>query len=180
MSDIRLKMSPPWITYINKLEALFDGDPQIAFNVNWSATDPSIDIATNNPDKAAALLKLLPTEKTFGNVTLTISVSCDTISNLAFKTAKDLFETAFKGNPAFAYVVVPTNVYYIPFTYVVFKNCVVQFFNDNLNDPHGVVSTLYENIADEIFEDMQFPNIGIAFCTDIERSLGVSSDNWIG
>ena len=37
MSDIRLKMSPPWITYINKLEALFDGDPQIAFNVNWSA-----------------------------------------------------------------------------------------------------------------------------------------------
>lgn len=37
MSDIRLKMPPPWITYINKLEALFDGDPQIAFNVNWSA-----------------------------------------------------------------------------------------------------------------------------------------------
>lgn len=75
---------------------------------------------------------------------------------------------------------VPTNVYYIAFTYVVFKNCVVQFFNDNLNDPHGVVSTLYENIADEIFKDIQFPNDGVAFCTDIERNLGVSSDNWIG
>ena len=36
------------------------------------------------------------------------------------------------------------------------------------------------NIADEIFEDMQFPNDGVAFCTDIERNLGVSSDNWIG
>ena len=26
MTDVRLKISPPWVTYINKLEALFDGD----------------------------------------------------------------------------------------------------------------------------------------------------------
>ena len=35
MNDVRLRISPPWVTYVNKLQALFDGDSQIAFNVNW-------------------------------------------------------------------------------------------------------------------------------------------------
>jgi hypothetical protein len=179
MNDVRLRISPPWVTYVNKLQALFDGDSQIAFNVNWSAANPSVTISTNNPDKAAALVKLLPEEKVFGNVTMAITVECPKISNLAFATAKDLFETAFSGNPAFAYVVVPETVWYVPFTYVVFKNCVVQFFNDNLNDPHGVVSTLYEDIAEEVFSDMKFPHDGVAFCTDVERKLGVPTNEWI-
>ena len=63
MNDVRLRISPPWVTYVNKLQALFDGDSQIAFNVNWSAANPSVTISTNNPDKAAALVKLLPEEK---------------------------------------------------------------------------------------------------------------------
>ena len=72
MSDVRLKLSPPWITYINKLQALFDGDPQIAFNVGQDENGPFVTLATNNPDKAAALIKLLPEEKTFGNIVFTI------------------------------------------------------------------------------------------------------------
>lgn len=180
MTEVRLRIAPPWVTYINKLQAMFDGDPQIAFNVDWSALHPSVTLAVNNPDKAAALIKLLPTEKMFGNVRLDINVDCEKISNLAFPTAQDLFETAFKGNPAFAYVIVPEGVWFTPFTYVVFKNCVVQFFNDNLNDPHGVLSTLYQDIADELFEDMQFPKGGISYCTDIEQKLGADPAEWIG
>lgn len=179
MAEVRLKIAPPWVTYINKLQALFDGDPQIAFNVDYSAVHPSVTLATNNPDKAAALVKLLPEEKVFGNVTLTIAVECETISNLAFETAEILFKTAFNGNPAFAYVVVPeSDVWYASFTYVVFKNCVVQFFNDNLNDCHGLLSTLYQDIAEEIFSDMQYPNTGIAYCTDIEHKLGKPLGEW--
>ena len=180
MSEVRLKISPPWVTYINKLQALFDGDPQIAFNVDWSALHPSVIIATNNPEKAAALERLLPNAKGFGNVALTIEIDCPEVVNLAFATAKDLFETAFKGNPAFAYVVVPEGTMYAQFTYVVFKNCVVQFFNDNLNDPHGVLSTLYQDIAEEIFEEMQFPKLGVCYCTDVETKLGKSPAEWIG
>jgi hypothetical protein len=179
MADVRLRISPPWITYINYLEALFDGDPQIAFNVNYSAENPSVTLATNNPDKAAALAKLLPEEKWFGNIALKITIDCNTMSNCAFVSAKELFETAFSGNPAFAYVVVPENVYYIAFTYVVFKNCVVQFFNDNLNDPHGVISTLYQDIAEIVFADMQYPKDGVAFCTDVERKLGIPTSEWV-
>jgi len=59
---------------------------------------------------------------------------------------------------------------------VVFKNCVVQFFNDNLNDAHGVISTLYQNIAAEIFEDANLP--GVHYCTDVERKLGKPLGDW--
>lgn len=37
MTEVRLKVAPPWVTYTNKLQALFDGDPQIAFNINYNA-----------------------------------------------------------------------------------------------------------------------------------------------
>lgn len=174
MTTERLKVSPPWVTYINKMIALFDGDPQIACNVNWDAKDPFIVLATSNPDKAAALIRLLPTEKVFGNITLTIGVDYETISNLAFPTTKELFETAFSGNPAFAYTVVPEGVWFVPFTYIVFKNCVVQFFNDNLNDPHGVISTLYQEIAEEVLESI--PNT--YYCTDTEHKLGMPLGEW--
>ena len=58
MNTVRLKISPPWITMINKIQALFDGDPEIACNVDWDA--PSITLACNNGDKVAALQQILP------------------------------------------------------------------------------------------------------------------------
>lgn len=166
MQDIRLKLSPPWITFTNMLEALFDGDPQIAFNI--SPDDRTVTIACNNGEKCAALAKLLPEKKDFGNVTLNIMVD-GPMSNRAFVSNKELFETAFEGNPAFAYCVAPADegYFYIDFTYVVFKNCVVQFFNDNLDDCHGVLSTLYQEIAKEVFEEIP----GVHYNTDIEKKI---------
>lgn len=178
MSDVRLKLSPPWITYINKLQALFDGDPQIAFNIKQSEAGPSVVIACNNGDKVAALQKLLPSKKDFGNVSLYIGID-GTPSNIAFPTPKELFETVFAGNPAFAYVVAPTEegYWFFSMTYVVFKNCVVQFFNDNLNDCHGIISTLYQDIAEEIFADAGLN--GVYYNTDIEvGKLGKPLGEW--
>lgn len=174
--DVRLKISPPWVIYINKLQALFDGDPQIAFNINYSI--PAVTLACNNGDKVAALLRLLPTGKEFGNVTLAISID-GTPSNRAFKTKSELFETAFKGNPAFAYAFSPVDEGYswIDVTYIVFKNCVVQFFADNLNDCHGIISTLYQDIADELLVGDGAG--GVFFCTDVERgALGKPLGEW--
>ena len=180
MTDVRLKLSPPWVTYINKLQALFDGDPQIAFNIDYDGTDPKVVIAINNGDKAAALLKVLPSEVKFGNITLKIEID-GPIANRAFASNKELFETLFDRNPAFAYCVAPTQegYWYVDFTYVVFKNCVVQFFNDNLNDPHGVISTLYQEIANEIFADAPSIRGTVAYCTDIETGkLGMPLGEW--
>ena len=178
MSEVRLKISPPWVTYINKVEALFDGDPQIACNVDYNSENPYIVLACNNGDKVAALQKILPEEVSFGGITLKVGVD-GVPSNRAFKTKKELFETAFFKNPAFAYAVSPVDegANWFDMTYVVFKNCVVQFFNDNLNDCHGVISTLYQDIAEEILTgDGVF---GVYFNTDIERgALGMPLGEW--
>ena len=45
MNNIRLKLSPPWITYVHKLEALFDGDPLIAFNIDSSEPSVTLSVA---------------------------------------------------------------------------------------------------------------------------------------
>lgn len=167
MIDTRLKVLPPWSTFINEIKALFENDPQITFDADFSGDNPSVTLHTNNPEKASALLKLLPDEEEFGNVKLNITVDCYTFSNKTFTTPKELFETAFSGNPALSYIITTDDYYsWIPqFTYVVFKNCVVQFFNDNINDPHGVLSTLYQDIAKDVFVDLNIFE-GISYCTD--------------
>ena len=178
MNQVRMKISPPWVTYINKLQALFDGDPEIAFNVDSQGIEPHVTLTTHNGDKATALVKVLPENVNFGNVDLTISVD-GPFTNRAFKTNKELFETIFSKNPAFAYCVAPTEegYWFIDFCYVVFKNCVVQFFNDNLDDAHGVISTLYQDIAKEIFEDANLSNVH--YCTDVEHGhLGKPLGEW--
>lgn len=179
MSDVRLKVFAPWAITALKYEALFDGDPQIAFNVNYSGTNPYITLACNNGDKVTALQQILPTEIKFGNVTLKVNID-GVPSNRGFKNKKELFETAFAGNPAFAYAVAPGEEYHwVNMVYVVFKNYVVQFFADNLNDCHGITSTLYQDIATEILtgEGAQ----GVYFNTDIERAnLGQPPEKWLG
>ena len=182
MSDVRLKLSPPWVTYVNKLQALFDGDPLIAFNIDYNNENgPTVVLSCGNGDKTAALLKILPTEKEFGNITLHIVIDGKP-TNRAFTSMKELFEVAFHNNSAFAYAVTPSQdgYYWMPMTYVVFKNCVVQFFNDNLNDCHGVVSTLYETIADEVFKDFKdVTGAAVYFNTDIEvGKLGKPLGEW--
>lgn len=178
MSEARLKILPPWSIAIKKFEALFDGDPQIACNADYSGSGPAIVLACNNGDKVTALKRILPEEISFGGIQLKVAVDGPE-SNLAFETKKQLFETAFSGNPAFAYAFCPEEEGYNWFsvTYVVFKNCVIQFFADNLNDCHGVISTLYQTIAEDILtgEDAK----GVFFNTDVERGfLGKPLGEW--
>lgn len=178
MTEARLKILPPWTIVIKKLQALFDGDPQIAFNCDFSGIHPTVTLACNNGDKVTALLQILPQEVNFGNVTLDVIV--DGIpSNRAFTSKVELFDTAFKGNPAYAYSVCPAEEGYmwIGTTYVVFNNCVVQFAADNLNDCHGVISTLYETIATELLTGPA--TTGVFYNTNVERAnLGYPAGQW--
>ena len=178
MTEPRLKILPPWSITIKKIEALFDGDPQIACNVNYEGSSPCIVLACNNGDKVAALQQILPEEIAFGNVKLKIAVD-GVPSNIAFTSKVDLFETAFKGNPAYAYSVCPAEEGYrwMALTYVVFKNCVVQVFADNLNDCHGIISCLYQDIAEEILTGPSAANC--CFNTDVEvGKLGKPLGEW--
>ena len=89
---------------------------------------------------------------------------------------EEIFNVAFKNNPIYAYSVTIEGLFSNPITYVVFKNRVVQFFADNLSDPHGNISTLYQDIADEIFKEADVR--GVSYCTDIEEKVGKPLGEW--
>ena len=76
-----------------------------------------------------------------------------------------LFQKAFEGNPAFSYGDSGNNSITSSFNYVVFAPEVVQFFYDNLGDINGNYSTLYQEIAKDVFGEDE----GLHFCTDRVR-----------
>ena len=85
-----------------------------------------------------------------------------------------MFQEAFSGNGAVSCFYTecgPTQ----DINYVAFDPVVVQFFNDQLDDANGLKSTLYADIAKEVF-GMQD---GIFFCTDAaDVSLEVPLGEW--
>jgi len=157
-----INLFSPWVIYYKKLEALFGKDKDI--KMTFDNDEPAIMMYINGQDKYEALSQLLPSEKQFGGVTLKIYL----IPANDWKLAKlDLFRKAFYGNPIVNDIIVisrdvleSTN----DFSYVVFAKEVVQYHDDSLNDPHGNCSTLYQDIAKEVFENCD----GIYFCTDNE------------
>lgn len=158
-----LKLSPPWYFYYRKINALFGEDPNVL--VQYEEDENVITLRVNGQEKADAIAKILPTEKVFGNVTLRINVvpSNKEPSNI------ELFQRAFEGNPIFSYALsVDTGMTSNTFNYCVFRNEVVQIWNDNMGDVNGNVSTLYENLAREVFEDTD----GILFNTDLPGNPG--------
>lgn len=157
----KLKLSAPWYTYFREIEALFEQDPEIT--IRYTKNPLTIKLYVDNEEKADAIMQLLPTEKIFGETIVNIKVIP---SNKISATKASLFKTAFEGNPIFSEMIDIEGVYINPIHYCVFKKEVVQYWNDNLADPHGNVSTLYQNIAEDIFQDID--KGGVIFCTDNE------------
>ena len=155
-----VKISPPWTTYYRELVELFKKDKEIF--IEFDEDKNEIEITTTKYEKSLALKKVLPCEKDFGGVKLKI--------NVVYKEPKMDAINAFKelaiNNPVFKYTYVfPTSAN--PIAYVVFAKEVVQYWNDDMSDPHGITSTLYENLAREVFSE----NPGIIFSTDSDEAL---------
>ena len=165
----KVNLSSPWVTFYREIEALFGNDPDI--RIEYDEEHPHIKMYVEDEEKANALMQILPSERTFGNVTIKLTVIP---ANTQKNNYKSLFDKAFAGNPSFAYSHENTNPNYMHLIYIVFKKEVVQFFNDDLSDAHGVMSTLYQDIAKDIFKDIP----GIFFCTDTEEKVGKPLGEW--
>lgn len=152
-----MKMISPWINFYREIEALFAKDPDIT--VKFNEEDNEVKLLVRNQKKADALTKLLPTEKTFGNVTVKITV---VPANLFGEDRAKLFLDAFEGNPAVAEIV-DISLFGSPIHYISFVPEVVQYHNDDISDLHGNRSTLYADLARSIFD----PGNGIFFCTSM-------------
>ena len=174
MKEPRLKLSPPWITYVNMLTAMFGADPDI--KITYDNNRCEVKLLVEDSRKADAIETLLPYYKTFGNNELEIKViPANEKAKLGTVSDKTLFDIAFDKNPVYAYSVEISGLFNNTMTYVVFKNKVVQFFNDNLDDIHGLTSTLYQDIAYELFSD---EIRGVFFNTDIEEKVGMPLGEW--
>lgn len=157
------KLSPPWVTFVKEVEILFGDDP--AIRIDYDDTENTVKMYVAGVDKADALTRILPAERAFGNVVLKI----DVIPENAEMTLANQWRLAFAGNPAFSYMSAAEDPE-VPFSfnYVVFKNKVVQFYNDELNDINGNKNTLYQDIARDIFPECTEVN----FCTDVPSNPG--------
>ena len=158
----KLNLSAPWVTLYHEYAALFGCDPEIAIVYDEDAH--IIKLYVDNAYKADALTQLLPPEYDFGNIIVHVEVIP---SNESMSSPTSIFEAAFANNPVFAFTKSAEGIFSDIF-YVVFKNKVVQYFNDNLGDVYGNCSTLYQDIAKNVFGD----HTGVYFCTDIEEKVG--------
>lgn len=161
----RLKLSSPWIIYYQELSALFKYDDSV--KIVLDEDEHEIHIYVDSQKKANALSMLIPDELIFGNIILKISIiPSNTLKETNNKNIKSIFENAFENNPAFRYVTVVSGFLTNDITYVVFKKEIVQYFNDNIGDINGICSTLYQDIAKNVFKDIN----GVFYCTDYYKS----------
>lgn len=158
-----VKLSPPWQTFYKEMQAMFGLDPEIWLDAHLDGAEKEIYVYVNNPRKGDALERLLPAEKTFGDVSVAI-----TVIPAHDESSVDLFRTAFAGNPVFKFADNLEELFSNSISYVVFAKEVVQIHNDDIGDRFGLKSTLYQDIAKDIFgtEEANDWLYGVHFCTD--------------
>lgn len=140
----RLKLSPPWDIYYKQLCTMFQEDDEV--KVVFDEDEMNIRMYVDNLNKADALAQLLPIEKHFGSTTLTLEIIP---SNKVKRTkGETIYHDAFENNGAVDYIQTVFGI----FTYVVFHKKVVQYFNDDLSDINGLCSTLYQDLAKDLFD----------------------------
>ena len=172
----KLKLASPWATCFRQFKAFFQKDPDV--RVIFDEDTPSIKLYVENQDKADALAYLIPTSKQFGNVTLQIIIipaNGVEINSGAYSNTVDAIMGALKGNKAMAGFQ-PVESAGFKAMYVLFAREVVSYFNDNLADLNGLTSTLYQNLAEEVFPN----HSGVFFCTEPGNglSLGKPLGEW--
>lgn len=156
----KISLSPPWVEYYHKVDELFKYDQEV--RVIYDEDINKLSLYVDNENKASAIAELLPTEREFGNVIMEIAIIPSNTKKNLRRTNISLIEAAFENNPIVDDIKIISGLFSYDLNYVIFKNCVVQYFNDNLGDYNGLKSTLYEDIARDVFDDCE----GIFYCTD--------------
>lgn len=159
----KVTLSTPWVSFARKIYCLFGRDPEI--NVVYIDDGPEVKLYVDNAVKAEALANKLPTEKDFGGTILKITVIPSNKEDMPV----DIFRKIFTGNPILKDIIVDNDQAAFAFAHVLFEKKVVQYFDDCLNDPNNLKTTLYEDLARDVFEDTN----GVFFNTDAEDEFEI-------
>jgi len=141
-------LSAPWVIYVKKLEKFFEEDPDV--KIEYFANDPhALYIIVSDPFKYFALDKLINPEIDFGSFHLQVFI----FPSNKFDNA-DLFKMVFKDSPIVKCIdEIQPEGSSNKFTYISFRNQAVEYWADNLGNPHGNAFTLYQDLANDIFLD---------------------------
>ena len=159
----KVTLSTPWVSFARKIYCLFGRDPEI--NITYLDEEPEVVLYVDNPTKAEALANELPTEKNFGGTVLKITV----VPSNKQDTPIDIYRKIFTGNPILKDIIVEDDQTSFGFAHVLFEKKVVQYFDDCLNDPNNLETTLYEDLARDVFENTK----GVFFNTDAEDDFEI-------
>ena len=158
--DLNLRLASPWCECYGKIKAFFAKDDEISVVLDEEKHD--VRIYVDSVMKAAALNELLKKEIKEKEATLctvtVISPNDNAVAN--FMSDIEKIDQAFWGNPIMKRI--EEARFPFGFTYVVFTPEVVRYYNDSLAEWDRCSSTLYQEIAKEIFE----PQDGVFWTTD--------------
>ena len=176
-----LKLISPWRNYYHEIQAFFKEDPYVT--VVFDEDNMEIKLFVQAPDKAEALTQILNPEKTFGETTVKVTViPANTMSREIKLMMKSMIEAeefdrviriALDCNGLFCDVCVIKGLLGFNAIYVLFNKNVVQYYNDNIGDLHGVKSTLAEDIARDIFVSRP----GVFYCTNVTETEEDDNDD---
>lgn len=159
------KIEAPWYTFNKKVKALFEKDPAIEVSDIYAYPKEEgvygFNISATDEEKYRALKVLIPEQVKFGNIMLKISIFDESLER---ETIGDLFATLFEGNAIFRDVQEVEDFTGAAHTFVRFNPEVIQFFDDDISDYSGIWSGLAQDIAKEVFYDVEAEE-GVHFCT---------------
>lgn len=140
------RLSAPWYTYAREVRALFEYDEDV--RVLYDEDDgPKVRVLVRGDAKAEAIAWLLPESVDFGGVTLHNVV----VPANGEASTEQMVRDAFAGNAAVDSIVTALEGTPLAGTvYVCFAPEAVQFFNDDVSDPAGVETKLFEDVARDV------------------------------
>ena len=152
----------PWVTTYKKICALFENDMDLHISDINEPTpgNCTIVISSQNNAKLESIKKILKNHFEFGNVTLDIEFIPEDNNE---KITDSDFRNAFNCNENLTEVRTIETPDGFSRTYVVFEKEVVQFYNDDLTDLYGNYNGLMEDIARELFNEV---DASISYCTN--------------
>ena len=161
-AGMNTRLTPPWYIYQKQVKALFEHDPQIIVGEIYqqeNGKDYAFDIEVRSHEKFLALDRMLIRFRLFGNVALTINLFDE--ENADGGAPIDICRALFDGNPIVESIEDIVDLAGTHHGFVVFAPKVVQYYADDLRDINGNETTLAQDIAREMFKDLD----GVNYCT---------------
>ena len=140
-------LTPQWERHARAVGALFSRDPDVRCELEPDPDDPTLTLRVRGAEKADAISRLLPASVPFGDVTLAIAVERAADE----PTPAEVFERAFRGNPAFAgTLAAETPIGTLD--YALFAPEAVQWHGDDVSSPWGTRTSTLESLAWEVLD----------------------------